>query len=167
MHIHRINPNNLPPALRDLLEQAFGFQPEGTEDEDGDITRMFGSPEPQVPQGGEGYNVLDVEPNVVEIEVCVPGLTTEDISVTTEGGFLLIRSNPGSLGVSAYMDRRKYIHQGFAPKPTLDLRFALNGGPDEVKVDGATLQNGILRVRIRREIPERLRPRTITVSTGE
>lgn len=57
---------------------------------------------------------------------------------------------------------RKFLHQGIAAR-NFERRFQL---ADYVRVEGASLNNGLLHVELVREIPEKMKPRTIAISTS-
>ena len=57
---------------------------------------------------------------------------------------------------------RQYLHRGIAArsfKQTFNLA-------DHVKVTGASIDNGLLTVELKREVPEALKPRRIAIATG-
>ncbi|MEO1467789.1 MAG: Hsp20 family protein, partial [Pseudomonadota bacterium] len=54
---------------------------------------------------------------------------------------------------------RTYLYRGIAERG-FERRFQL---ADHVRVQGADLENGLLHVDLKREIPEALRPRTIAI----
>ena len=56
--------------------------------------------------------------------------------------------------------RAKFLHQGIASR-AFERRFQL---ADFVEVRGASLENGLLHVTLKREIPEAMKPRTIAVN---
>jgi molecular chaperone IbpA len=55
-----------------------------------------------------------------------------------------------------------YLYQGISPRQ-FKRTFSL---ADYVKVEGASFENGLLRVKLVREIPEAMKPRQIPISTG-
>ena len=59
-------------------------------------------------------------------------------------------------------DTGEYLHRGIAGRP-FQRRFQL---ADHVKVTGAGLDNGLLTIDLKREIPEEMKPRRIEIATG-
>jgi len=57
---------------------------------------------------------------------------------------------------------RQFLHHGIATR-AFDRRFRL---ADHVEVKGADLKDGLLHVDLVRNVPERLKPRTISISNG-
>jgi molecular chaperone IbpA len=59
-------------------------------------------------------------------------------------------------------DTGEYLHRGIAGR-TFQRRFQL---ADHVKVTGAHLDNGLLTIDLKREIPEEMKPRRIEIGSG-
>jgi molecular chaperone IbpA len=59
-------------------------------------------------------------------------------------------------------DGRRYLHRGIAAR-SFERRFQL---ADHVEVKGADLKDGLLNVDLVRNLPERMRPRSIPIGTG-
>ena len=57
---------------------------------------------------------------------------------------------------------RQYLHRGIAAR-TFRQNFNL---AEHVKVTGASLENGLLTVELKREVPEALKPRRIAIGGG-
>ena len=57
----------------------------------------------------------------------------------------------------------KFLHQGIAAR-SFERRFQL---ADHVQVVGAELENGLLHVVLKRELPEAMKPRQIKVATAK
>ncbi len=55
---------------------------------------------------------------------------------------------------------RSFLHRGIAGR-AFERRFAL---ADHIVVDGARLENGMLELALRREVPEALKPRRIEIA---
>jgi len=58
--------------------------------------------------------------------------------------------------------RAHYIHRGIAGR-AFERRFGL---ADHLAVQGARIENGLLHVALKREVPEALKPRRITIDAG-
>ena len=58
---------------------------------------------------------------------------------------------------------RVYLYRGIAER-AFERRFNL---ADHIKVQGALLENGLLHVKLVREVPEELKPRKIEIATNK
>jgi len=58
---------------------------------------------------------------------------------------------------------RRFIHRGIAGR-AFERRFAL---ADHLVVQGARIENGLLHVALKREVPEALKPRRIAIEAGQ
>ena len=57
---------------------------------------------------------------------------------------------------------RQFLHRGIAGR-AFERRFQL---ADHVEVTGASLKDGLLDIGLKRNVPERLKPRTIAIGNG-
>ena len=98
--------------------------------------------------GSEGYPPFNIEQsseNGFRITLAVAGFREEDLSITVEDRQLVIR------GRQADDDQgRVYLHRGIAAR-AFQRSFVLADG---VEVAGATMENGLLHVDLRRSVPE-------------
>ena len=60
-------------------------------------------------------------------------------------------------------DLRTFLHRGIAAR-NFERRFQL---ADYVEVSSASFENGLLNIDLKRNIPERMKPRQIAISAGE
>ncbi len=56
-----------------------------------------------------------------------------------------------------------YLHRGIAAR-SFERRFQL---ADHVEVKGAALKDGLLNIDLVRNLPERMKPRTIAITSGD
>lgn len=103
------------------------------------------------------YNVELVEENQYRITMAVAGFDRSDLDIETERNTLKIAGRR-----RADSTQRTFLHRGIAERD-FEHRFRL---ADHVKVTGASLDNGLLRVELMREIPEALKPRRIDIGSG-
>ena len=82
--------------------------------------------------------------------MAVAGFSVDDLEITQKENALFIKGK-----ITAETDDIKYLHRGIAAR-TFERRFAL---ADHVNVSDAALENGILVVDLKREVPEALKPR--------
>ena len=98
--------------------------------------------------GSEGYPPFNIEQsseNGFRITLAVAGFREADMSITVEDRQLVIR------GRQADDDQgRVYLHRGIAAR-AFQRSFVLADG---VEVAGATMENGLLHVDLRRSVPE-------------
>ena len=57
-------------------------------------------------------------------------------------------------------EKREFLHRGIAER-AFELRFQL---AEYVEVSGASLENGLLHVELKRLLPESKKPRTIAIN---
>lgn len=100
------------------------------------------------------YNVIKHDENSFEIEVAVAGFDREDITIEVDQNQLIIRGQRAKED-----DASKYVYRGLAARD-FDRSFTL---AEHIIVGDAELTNGILRVKLTREVPEALKPRLIAI----
>jgi molecular chaperone IbpA len=100
------------------------------------------------------YNVIKHDENSFEIEVAVAGFDREDITIEVDQNQLIIRGQR-----TKEDDASKYVYRGLAARD-FERAFTL---AEHIIVGDAELTNGILRVKLTREIPEALKPRLISI----
>ncbi len=91
------------------------------------------------------------------IKMAVAGFGPDEIELTQHGAALLVSGHKKSDD-----SQRQMLHHGLAFR---DFRQNFNLA-DHVKVVGATLENGLLAIKLVREVPEALKPRKIEIGTG-
>ena len=102
------------------------------------------------------YNIEKCGENDYEITMAVAGFAEEDLNITQEGGTLTIQ---GRIMQTQEDKESAYLHKGIATR-AFERKFNLD---DHVKVLGAQLEHGLLKVQLQREIPEEKKPRTIAI----
>ena len=102
------------------------------------------------------YNVELVEENHYRITMAVAGFSEEDLEITSEQNSLVIS------GKQTAEEDRSFLYQGIAAR-SFERQFQL---AEHVKVVSAQLQNGLLHVELKREIPEAMKPRKISISSS-
>jgi molecular chaperone IbpA len=101
------------------------------------------------------FNIEEVGENAYRIELAVAGFADEDVEVEVRDATLLVS------GRKTHDEERKFLHRGIAER-AFERRFQL---ADHVVVTGARLRNGLLTIDLEREIPERLKPRKIAITS--
>ncbi|GAA6158943.1 MULTISPECIES: Hsp20 family protein [unclassified Ruegeria] len=104
------------------------------------------------------YNIEKTDADTYRISVAVAGFAEADLSVEVKENALIVA------GKKAAEDKdRSYLHRGIATR-AFERRFAL---ADHVRVTGASHENGMLNIDLKREVPEALKPRRIQISSGQ
>ena len=107
-------------------------------------------------QGYPPYNIERVDDNAFSIEIAVAGFTEDDLDIETKEGLLTVA---GKRGESEDGEGRNYLHRGIAQRSFI-RRFQL---ADHVIVTGASLNHGVLRIDLVRELLEEKKPRKIEI----
>lgn len=109
--------------------------------------------------GAQGYPPYNIEQaqddeNAYAIELAVAGFAESDLDLEVKEGQLVVLGKKD--GGEA---NRKFLHRGIAERGFI-RRFQL---ADHVVVTGASLKNGLLRIELKRELPEAKKPRKIAI----
>jgi len=89
-----------------------------------------------------------------QISLALAGFSPDEIAVTAEQNVLTVE------GRKVEKQQREFLHQGISSRP-FKRQFSL---ADYVQVKGASLDNGLLRIELLREIPEAMKPRRISIA---
>ncbi|HSE73323.1 MAG TPA: Hsp20 family protein [Dongiaceae bacterium] len=103
------------------------------------------------------YNVEKWGEDQYRVTMAVAGFSPDEIEVTQQENTLVISGKK-------HQDngQGEILHRGIATR-AFKQRFNL---ADFVKVDEAKLENGLLTVELKREVPEELQPRRIPIQFG-
>ena len=102
------------------------------------------------------YNIERVGEDQYRIVMALAGFEPDEIELVQKENMLLVagQKHPDPEGIEV-------LHRGIATrafKQTFNLA-------DHMKVSGANLENGLLTVELKREVPEALKPRRIDISS--
>jgi molecular chaperone IbpA len=111
----------------------------------------------QAAAGYPPYNIEQLGENEYRITMAVAGFGQDEIRVDVKEQALSV-----SGAKKAEEKERRYLHRGIAAR-NFERRFQL---ADHVEVKGADLEDGLLHIELVRNVPERLKPRTIAIGTG-
>ena len=103
------------------------------------------------------YNIELINEHRYRITMAVAGFSMEELDITSEGDKLLVKGTKAE-----EKEDRKYLYQGIAERG-FERTFQL---ADYVTVIGANLENGLLNIDLKREIPEAMKPRKIEIATS-
>jgi molecular chaperone IbpA len=101
------------------------------------------------------HNILKTGENQYEIQLAVTGFDKTEISVTVEDGILIVK------GESMTTDHapEQYIHRGLATRDFVK-EFPL---AEHIEVTGAETKNGMLTIKLIRNVPESAKPKVIDI----
>ena len=102
------------------------------------------------------YDIVKTGDDDYRIEMAVAGFGDSDLDIIQERNVLVIK------GQKAEAKDGEYLHRGIAGR-SFERRFEL---ADHVKVEEASLVNGLLSIALKREIPEAMKPRKIAIGAG-
>jgi molecular chaperone IbpA len=107
------------------------------------------------PQGNyPPYNILKLTEDTFVIEIAAAGFSKKDFGINLKDGSLLVKAETKETN-----DDLEYLHKGIAAR-SFERVFAL---ADHVKVEDATYVDGILAIKLIREIPEEEKPIEIKI----
>lgn len=101
------------------------------------------------------YNIVQHNENEFSISLAVAGFSMEDITVTKDKNTLSIEGK----SPKTTDEEKNYLHRGVAAR-SFNREFTL---ADYVEVDKAELKLGMLNILLKREVPEELQPRKISI----
>ena len=114
-------------------------------------------------QGYPPYNIERIGEDRFAIEIAVAGFAQDDLDIETKEGLLTVAGRKQSDESVEDTAGREYLHRGIAERGFV-RRFQL---ADHVIVTGADLRNGLLRIELKRELPEAKKPRKITIGEAD
>jgi len=102
------------------------------------------------------YNIESTGEDSYRLTMAVAGFSRDELDIT-------VRQNSLVISGKAHKDneemRGRYLHRGIARR-AFERRFSL---ADHIKINGASLDNGLLHVDLVREVPEEAKPRQIKI----
>jgi len=99
------------------------------------------------------YNVKKVDEDNYIVELAVAGYDREDLDITVDKDTLIIKSDREN------DEKSDFLHKGIAGR-NFKQTFTLG---EYMLVKSASLENGLLTIKIEREIPEEHKPRQIKI----
>jgi molecular chaperone IbpA len=103
------------------------------------------------------YNIEVVEENSYSITVAVAGFKESELDIQIDKGVLSVRGKK-----AAAKDNRNYLHQGIATR-SFERSFNL---ADHIEVVNADLEDGLLTVFLVKEVPEAMKPRSVSTNNA-
>jgi molecular chaperone IbpA len=105
------------------------------------------------------YNIEKVGDDAYRISIAVAGFAQSDLVIESKENSLLVKGAKAPLSEEK---NREFLHRGIAER-AFELRFQL---AEYVEVSGASLENGLLHIELKRELPESKKARQIPISAA-
>ena len=104
------------------------------------------------------YNIERVSENAYRITMAIAGFSKDDVTIEVKDTSLSVR---GEKKAETPAGEREFLHRGIAGR-SFERRFQI---AEHVEVVGAGLQDGMLHIDLKRELPERMKARMIAIGT--
>ena len=109
----------------------------------------------QQESGYPPYNIRKVDDYNYVIEIALAGFSERDIEVGVADGVLSVRSKEDK-----DTDETEYVHRGIARR-SFARKWTLS---DDMIVNGAEFQNGLLNINLEKVVPEEKKPRIVPIT---
>lgn len=130
-----------------LFRNAIGFDR---------LARQFESAYRNDASGYPPYNIELMDEDQYQIALAVAGFAEDELEIEVKENILKVS------GAKQPEDQeKKYLHRGIANR-SFERTFQL---ADYVRVEGAGLKDGLLNIKLVREIPEAVKPRRIEITS--
>ncbi|GAA5130528.1 Hsp20 family protein [Thalassotalea piscium] len=103
------------------------------------------------------YNIELLADDEYRITMALAGFAESELDIESKDNNLIVT---GTKAANKEPSERKFLHQGIAER-SFERKFQLG---DHVKIIGAFMENGLLHIDLKREIPEALKPRKIAIN---
>jgi molecular chaperone IbpA len=103
------------------------------------------------------YNIERLGDNEYRITMAVAGFNKDEFKIEVKEQTLVVTGEKKPVE-----KERVFLHRGIAAR-SFERRFQL---ADHVEVKGADFTDGLLHIDLVRNVPERLKPRTIAIGAG-
>ena len=104
------------------------------------------------------YNIEKIEEDFYRIVMAVAGFRRNHLTISLQNNVLIISGKADKKNNTI-----EYLHRGIAGR-TFERHFQL---ANFIKVVNATLEYGLLKINLKREIPEAMKPRIINIIDKE
>lgn len=121
------------------------------------LAQLFDSAGLEAEGGYPPYNIERVAENEYRITMAIAGFAEDEVNIEVKDTTLSVKGEK-----KPDDGDRQFLHRGIAAR-SFERRFQL---ADFVEVKGASLKDGLLSVDLQRNIPERMKPRTIAIGNG-
>jgi molecular chaperone IbpA len=103
------------------------------------------------------YNIEKLSDDTYRLTMAVAGFGEQDIELTVKDNTLFVSGR-----ITSDPSKGELLYRGIGAR-AFERRFVL---ADHMVVEGASLENGLLHVALRRVIPDALKPRRIAINNG-
>jgi len=107
-------------------------------------------------QGYPPYNIEQLSEDEYRITLAVAGFDDSELEITSHHNTLLVKGTK----VPQEKSDNKFLYQGIAERG-FERKYQL---ADYVTVQTADLNNGLLNIDLKREVPEAMKPRSIAIN---
>ena len=104
-------------------------------------------------EGYPPYDIIRRGENEFQINLAVAGFSRDEITITGEASLLTVA------GKKQHKNDVEYLYQGISAR-SFERRFNL---ADYIEVEDATFENGLLHINLVRRIPDKMKPRKISI----
>jgi molecular chaperone IbpA len=101
------------------------------------------------------HNQIKTGENEYLIQLAVTGFSKAEVTVQVEGNILTIKGE----SITTEYAQEQYLHRGLATRDFVK-EFPL---AEHIEVKGAEMENGMLNIRLVRNIPESAKPKVIDI----
>lgn len=101
------------------------------------------------------HNIIRTDDNKYEIQIAVTGFDKAEVSVTVENNILIVKGE----SMTTDYPQESYLHRGLATRD-FAREFPL---AEHIEVTGAEIRNGMLIIKLIRNIPESAKPKVIDI----
>ena len=101
------------------------------------------------------YNIAKAGDDAYSITFALAGFAESDIDIQVENNTLTVRGK-----VNQEKDAATFLHRGIAGR-SFERKFEL---ANHIQVTGARMENGLLHIDLKREVPEALKPRRVAIN---
>lgn len=105
------------------------------------------------------HNILKTGENQYEIQIAVTGFEKSEVAVTIEDNVLIIKGEKVEPVIIDGQEAPIYLHRGLATRDFCK-EFPL---AEHIEVTGAETKNGMLTVKLVRNVPESAKPKVIDI----
>lgn len=103
------------------------------------------------------YNIELIDEDEYRITMALAGFKQSELEIVSEQNTLMVR------GKQQAEQGKQFLHQGIAAR-SFERKFQL---ADHVRVETASMEDGLLHVELKREVPEAMKPRSIEIKSND
>ncbi len=105
------------------------------------------------------YNIEKLDEHAYRISMAVAGFSPDEVEITAHENTLIVTGQKDN----GSTEDGEYLHRGIATR-NFEQRFKM---ADYVEVHGAAMENGMLHIDLAREVPEKMKPKKIQISSSD